>query len=172
MTDERKPGGFLPPRSRPARDTGEELVDLRAQVEVLIASVSTRLNEGAAALTRLGKGVDDATATAAAANLAAVAANARPFPWKIVTPFLVIGLSALVALVSALSQVPTRDEIARAQEGAQAQLRQVESDVSRIRTELVRGAAAVEAIQREQVEQGLRDGRLEQKMDALVGRRR
>lgn len=173
MTDGAKPPtGFLPPRRRSPRDTGEELVDLRAQVEVMIASVATRLNEGAGALTRLGVDVEGAKATAHAANLAAVAANARPFPWRIVTsivmPLLAIGLTALVALVNALAQVPRRTEVTAVEE----RLRQVEADVGRIRTELVRGAAATEAIQREQAEQGLRAGRLETKLDAVLGRRR
>ncbi len=174
MSDEpRKPGAFLPPRSRPARDTGEELIDLRAQVEVMIHTITARLNEGAGALSRLGKDVEGATATAKAANDAAVDARvaAAKFPWRTVTPFIVLGLTALVALAGAVARAPTREEIGRAQAALEERLRTLEGDVGRIRTELVRGAAAVEAIQHEQAEQGLRSGRLETKVDALLGRR-
>ncbi len=169
LSDDRKPTGFLPPRSRSPRDTGEELVDLRAQVEVMITAVTARLNEGAGAMSRLAKDVEGATASASAAVQAAV--EARRFPWKIVTPFILFGLSALASLLLTLGRVADRHDLEQAQQATQERLRAVESDIARIRTELVRGAMATEAIQRDQAEQSLATGRLEQKLDSLILRR-
>jgi hypothetical protein len=169
VTDERKPTGLFP-RTRSPRDTGEELVDLRAQVEVMIATVTTRLNEGAGAMSRLAKDVEGASASANAAFQAAL--DARKFPWKTVTPFILFGLSALGSLLLMLGRVADRHDIEQAQAATQERLRAVEADVARIRTEAVRSSMAVEAIQKDQAEQSLVTVRLEQKLDSLMMRTR